>query len=60
MLRIALCDDNPAQCSLLCQMMKDFAQQRPQLAVKLSVFSSPWNSWWQRKKPPSTSACWML
>lgn len=42
MLRIALCDDNPAQCSLLCQMMKDFAQQRPQLAVKLSVFSSPW------------------
>lgn len=42
MLRIALCDDDPAQRETVCRMMKDFASQRPALTVKLSAFSSPW------------------
>lgn len=41
MLKIALCDDEEEQRSALCEMVHDFAKERPELAVKLSVFSSP-------------------
>ena len=52
MLRIALCDDDPEQCAALCLMMKDFARQHPQLAVKLSVFSSPWQLLAEEEEAP--------
>lgn len=40
MLKIALCDDEPEQRDALGRLVLDYAAARPELAAKLSVFSS--------------------
>lgn len=39
-LKMALCDDNEEQRTTMTQYLQAYAEQRPDLAVKLSVFSS--------------------
>ena len=41
MLKLALCDDEAEQRAALIQLLRTYAADRPELALKLSVFSSP-------------------
>lgn len=40
MLKLALCDDEPGQRGTVSGLLQEYAGQRPELAVRLSVFSS--------------------
>lgn len=41
MLKIALCDDETEQCAQIGGLLREYIAQRPGLAARLSVFSSP-------------------
>ena len=40
MLKIALCDDEPGQRSLTGGLLREYMEQRPSLAARLTVVSS--------------------
>lgn len=42
MLRLALCDDEASQRAATGELLRQYAQARPELAVQLSVFASGW------------------